>query len=120
MPEVGAARGQEVLSRPRFLVRACNESVAITREKIEQRMDDLHAALAVLQDALNRCRHENMRTPEVLAALDLLETNADPKWPFAQFREALDGYRSREWEQEGRWQTLNASLNGIRLAVARK
>jgi len=71
VPEVGAARGQEVLSRPRFLVRACNESVAITREKIEQRMDDLHAALAVLQDALNRCRHENMRTPEVLAALDL-------------------------------------------------
>ena len=93
----------------------------MTREKIEQHMDDLHAAaLAVLQDALNRCRHEDMRTPEVLAALDLLETNADPKWPFAQFQEALDGYRSREWEQEGRWQTLNASLNGIRLAVARK
>ena len=43
----------------------------MTREKIEQHMDDLHAALAVLQDALNRCRHEDMRTPEVLAALDL-------------------------------------------------
>ena len=85
MPEVGAARGREVLSRPRFLLRARND-----------------AALAVLQNALNHCRHENMRTPGVLAALDLLEANADPKWPFAQFREALDGYRSREWEQEGR------------------
>jgi hypothetical protein len=81
---------------------------------------DAHTALAVLEDALGRCRHEDMRTPEVLAALDFLEANANPKWPFAQFREAIGGYRSQGWEQEGRWQTLNASLNGIRLAVARK
>jgi len=81
---------------------------------------DAHTALAVLEDALDRCRHEDTRTPEVLAVLDFLEANANPKWPFAQFREAIDGYRSREWEKEGRWQTLNASLNGIKLAVARK
>jgi hypothetical protein len=49
--EVGAARGREFLSRPRFLLRARNESVAMTREKIEQRMDDFHAALAVLTNS---------------------------------------------------------------------
>jgi len=70
------------------------------------------AALAVLQDALNRCRGEDMRTPEVFAALDFLAAGAHPQWPFKEFREALDSE-----EAEERWQVLNASLNGIKLAI---
>jgi hypothetical protein len=77
-------------------------------------------ALAILQDALDRCRTEDMRTPEVLAALDFLEARANPKWPFKQFREALKQSASMDWEIEGRWQTLNASLNGIKLAVNKR
>jgi hypothetical protein len=42
------------------------------------------------------------------------------KWPFKQFREALDETGFDGWLAEGRWQVLNASLNGICLAVGRK
>jgi hypothetical protein len=59
-----------------------------------------------------------MRTPEVFAALDFLEARTNPKWPFKQFREALEGSVSQDWEIEGRRQILNASLNGIRRAVS--
>jgi hypothetical protein len=69
-------------------------------------------ALAVLTDARDRCRKEDMRTAEVFAALDFLEARATRKWPFDQFRKSLD---SRD--PEGRWQTVNASLNAVRLAV---
>ncbi len=72
-------------------------------------------ALAVLTDALDRCRDEDMRTAEVFAALDFLEAHANRKWPFDQFRRSLD---SRD--PEGRWQTVNASLNAVRLAVTGK
>jgi hypothetical protein len=74
-------------------------------------------ALVVLQDALDRCRDEDMRTPEVFAALDFLGARTKQKWPFQYFREALERSVTKGWEREGRWQTLNASLNGIRLAV---
>ena len=85
------------------------------------RMDERYSnALAILQDALDRCRTEDIRTPEVLAALDFLEACANPKWPFKQFREALERTASKDWEIEGRWQTLNASLNGIKLAVNKR
>jgi hypothetical protein len=47
---------------------------------------DVTTALALLQDALDRCRDEDMRTPEVFAALDFLEARASVKWPFDQFR----------------------------------
>jgi hypothetical protein len=80
-------------------------------EKVEQ-MLDVEAAIAVLEDALNRCRREDMRTPEVLAALDFLEPRVSSKWPFDQFRKSL--HRNNE---EGRWQNVNASLNAVRLAV---
>ncbi len=73
---------------------------------------DTITALAVLQNALDRCRDEDMRTAEVFAALDFLEARATQKWPFDQFRRSLN---SRD--PEGRWQTVNASLNAVRLAV---
>ena len=35
-------------------------------------------ALAVLADAVDRCREEDMRTPEVLASLDVLARSTSP------------------------------------------
>lgn len=67
---------------------------------------DKTTALAVLEDALERCRREHMRTAEVYDALDFLETHAFCKWPFNQFRDALENSTS----EEGRRQVLNASL----------
>jgi len=66
-------------------------------------------ALAVLEDALARCRDQDMRTTDVLAALDYLEPQAARQWPFQSFRSALDMQNP-----ETRWQNLNAALNGIR------
>ena len=61
-------------------------------------MDERYSnALAILQDALARCRAEDMRTPEVWAAIDFLEARANPKWPFKQFREALERTASKDW-----------------------
>ena len=80
---------------------------------------DVTTALAVLEDAFQRCRDEDMRTAEVYTALDFLEARASVKWPFEQFRESLNSAGSESWEAEGRWQTLNASLNAIRLAITR-
>lgn len=74
---------------------------------------DKTTALAVLKDALERCRREDMRTTEVYRALDFLEPHAVRKWPFDQFRDALENSTS----EEGRWQVLNASLNAIKLAL---
>jgi len=42
----------------------------LSLDRMEERCSD---ALAILQDALDRCRTEDMRTPEVLGALDFLE-----------------------------------------------
>lgn len=78
---------------------------------------DTTTALAVLADALERCRGEDMRTAEVFAALDFLAARANVKWPFEQFRNSLDNTGSELWEAEGRWQTLNASLNAIKLVI---
>jgi hypothetical protein len=86
-------------------------------DRMEERYSD---ALAILQDALDRCRTEYMRTPEVLAALDFLEARANPKWPFDQFRDALNRDGPQQWEAEGRWQTLNASLNGIKRTLSNR
>jgi hypothetical protein len=70
---------------------------------------DVTTALAVLQDAPDRCRDEDMRTPDVFAALDFLEARATRKWPFAQFRESLNSTGSELWEAEGRLLTRNGS-----------
>lgn len=76
-------------------------------------------ALAVLQDALNRCRHEDMRTPEVGAALKFLEARSTRQWPFDKFRQALEREKQIGRDEEGTWQSINAALNAIKLAVAR-
>lgn len=77
-------------------------------------------ALSVLQSVLDRCRSEDIRTPEVYAALDFLAAQTIVKWPFDQFREALlEDCGSEGWEVEGRRQMLNASLNGIKRLLDR-
>jgi hypothetical protein len=47
-------------------------------------------ALAVLADAVDRCRDEDMRTPEVLVSLDLLAGRTSIRWPFEGFKESLN------------------------------
>ena len=71
--------------------------------------------MAALQDALKRCRKEDVRILDVFAALDFLEARAARKWPFEQFRRGLEST-----DPEGKWQILNASLNGIKLAIGGK
>jgi len=89
-------------------------------EDLKRRLIDLSGierALAVLDKAVNRCRHEDVRSVALEAALQFLEMRADRKWPFEQFRQALESDGSEGWQVEGRYQMLNASLNGIKLAV---
>lgn len=76
-------------------------------------------ALTILVDAHKRCGTEDMRTPEVYAALDHLQALADAlgseTWPFDQFRHVL-GKPGTPFtvDHAGRGQIVNASLNGIR------
>jgi hypothetical protein len=78
---------------------------------------EVAAALAVLEDALDRCMTEDVCTGEVTAALEYLATQATLKWPFDQFRRALVESTRNGIEKEARRQMLNASLNGIRRAL---
>lgn len=71
-------------------------------------------ALTVLAEATDRCRNEDMRTPEVVDALKTLLAIAQVRWPFEQFWRALGGDNS-----EGRRQEANASYNAILLAIER-
>jgi hypothetical protein len=83
-------------------------------EELSRRIGSIEVtkALAVLIEGLERCRDQDMRTSDVFEALDFLAGRTMQKWPFDQFRSALDLPTD-----EGRWQNLNASLNGIKLAV---
>jgi hypothetical protein len=74
-------------------------------------------ALAVLADAVGRCREEDMRTAEVFASLDLLARRTSMRWPFEQFKESLNFAVGDPSHAEGRWQNVHASLNAIRRAV---
>ena len=87
----------------------------MTREEPEKRR--IERSIAILEDALARCREENAPRAMVYAALQFLEMRAKEKWPFEQFRRALEDDRTEGWQIEGRYQMLNASLNGIKLAV---
>ena len=80
---------------------------------------NVETALAVLEDALNRCPTEDVRTAEVFAALEFLSTRASGASPFLQFKKSLDLTGPSELEAEGRWQTLHASVNAIKVAVNR-
>ncbi len=88
-----------------------------TREELERSRID--RCLAGLEDAVNHCRTEDIRDGAVYAALGFLERCADEKWPFEQFRKALEDCGVEGPKPEARWQMLNASLNAIKRAVRR-
>ena len=70
--------------------------------------------LATLENALDRCRAEDMRKPEVEAALNELAKVMTEPWPIRQFAAALVPDN-----EEGRWQIANAAFNGIKNFVTR-
>jgi len=74
-------------------------------------------AMAVLADAEDCCREEDMRTAEVFASLDLLARRTSMRWPFEQFKESLNFAVGDPSHAEGRWQNVHASLNAIRRTV---
>jgi len=74
-------------------------------------------ALAILADAVSRCRLEDMRTVEVFASLELLALRTSTRWPFEQFKESLNFAIGDPSHAEGRWQNVHAALNAIRRAV---
>jgi hypothetical protein len=74
-------------------------------------------ALAVLADAVDRCRKEDTWTPEVSASLDLLARRTPTRWPFEQFEKSLQFAIGDHSHAEGRWQNVHASLNAIRRAL---
>jgi hypothetical protein len=89
-----------------------------SREELDRRRID--RALAGLEDAVRRCRDEDVRYGTgISAALSFLELRADEKWPFEQFRQALEDPGMDGTKPEVRWQTLTASLNAIKRAVGR-
>ena len=70
--------------------------------------------LAILENAVERCRSEDMRTPEVKNALRDLATVMTNSWPIKQFLEGLNNEN-----EQGRWELANTALNAIRLYVMR-
>ena len=89
-----------------------------TRKDLER--SRIKRAIAGLEDAVSRCRKEDVRYGTGLyAALQFLEMQADEKWPFEQFREALEDPGMDGTKPEARWQVLNASWNAIKQVVGR-
>jgi hypothetical protein len=75
-------------------------------------------ALAILEAAALECRKRDVNTPEVKAALDLLEPYIQPAWLIPQFRyHALDGYGDNDVDREGQQQVLRATFPRIRDCV---
>ncbi|MCC7016654.1 MAG: hypothetical protein IT564_05575 [Rhodospirillales bacterium] len=69
-------------------------------------------ALACLDDALGRCRTEDVRAAEVRSALDLLEAGHEFTWPFDEFWKALGMPDPRD-----RRHRAEVALTGIRLCL---
>jgi hypothetical protein len=69
--------------------------------------------LTVLENALNRCRLEDMRTREVRTALEYFSARLPVVWPVELFRNALNTQH-----EKARWQVMNTSLNAIRMNVS--
>ena len=83
----------------------------VERRRIER-------ALARLEEAVSRCREEDVRYGlGVSAALSFLAPHADEQWPFEQFQNALADPAMNGPKPEARWQMLNASLNAIKRVV---
>ena len=60
---------------PHVRIRAGGRSQGRSLPRLRTTMDKI-TALAVLEDALERCKREDMRTAEVYGVLDFLEAHA--------------------------------------------
>ena len=74
-------------------------------------------ALAILESATVECKKRDINTPEVRAALDLLEPHIRPEWLIPQFRYHLDRDPSVNVDKEGQQQVLRATFPRIRKSV---
>ena len=75
-------------------------------------------SLAILEAAVLECKKRDINTPEVKAALDLLEPYVWPKWVVPQFRyHAENDEREPVENREGQQQVLRATFPGIRDCV---
>jgi hypothetical protein len=64
------------------------------------------------------CKKRDINTPEIRAALDLLEPYVRPKWVIPQFRHhVLTERTDNPAEGEGQQQVLRATFPGIRDSV---
>lgn len=93
-----------------------HDSVAPTRSSWSMTDRD---ALIILEEALARCEAEDVRTPELYAALDHLAVSATAAWPFAQCRHAIEDTIDVPGSANARWQLMNAAINGIRRVCRR-
>ena len=71
-------------------------------------------ALGILEAATLECKKNDINTPEVREALDLLEHLVRPKWLIPQFRNNLECNGRREVDLEDQQQVLRATFPGIR------
>ena len=68
-------------------------------------------ALAILEAATLDCKKREVDTPELRAALDLLEPHIQPSWLIPQFRDNLAGEREREYAaKEGQQQVFRVTF----------
>jgi hypothetical protein len=68
-------------------------------------------ALAILEAAVLECKKRNVDTPEVKAALDLLEPYVWPKWIVPQFQHHLENDEREPLEnREGQQQVLRRNF----------
>jgi hypothetical protein len=75
-------------------------------------------ALAILEAAVLECKKRDINTPEVGAALDLLEPYVRPTWLIPQFRHhVVSECTDSPGEREGQQQVLRVTFPGIRDSV---
>src|SRR5215475_3707625 len=75
-------------------------------------------ALAILEAATLECKKREVDSPELRAALDLLEPLIQPAWLIPQFRHNLDGEQEHDYPaREGQQQVFRVTFPGIRDSV---
>ncbi len=110
-------RSNRLIERSCKLLNAQDGMAAwVARKQNERRK--MRSCLAALEDALARCRYEDVGTVKTYAALHLLGTRAKEKWPFERFRSAMEEQGPGRWQFERRWRVMNDSLTAIKRAVA--
>ena len=86
---------------------------SLARANILDGRMNVEKALFVLQFAVDRCRVEDIRQPGVYDALRFLESHSAVKWPFDNFRSAMESRRLTMQEKETHWQGLSTALGAI-------